>query len=118
MGKIFKAMRLDTGEWVICALDDVCCMYSKKNGEPLEVYQGKNNKSDLWVEIDKDTICQYTGINDSEGNRIFEGDEFDDGSYVKMYSGRWVVDCYCELCYLHDAGEDLTLTGHNIHDRG
>jgi len=102
MEKIFKAKRLDNGEWVI-ALDDVCCMYCKK-----------------------DTICQYTGINDSEGNRIFEGDELSAKGEIDSI----VVWRNSSFCIKHKnplsgsvkfSDIDLscyTLTGHNIHDKG
>ncbi len=108
MEKIFKAQRLDTGEWRVFYLtdlidgsDDFLCLY----------------------DIDKKTICQYTGINDSQGHRIFEGDELDFDPvewggphkfYIKYdkfnaeFTGSGTPQNWTQFC---------TLTGHNIHDK-
>ena len=106
MEKIFKAKRLDNGKWIIFELDDL----GSCNGRTVHYETG--------AILDLDTVCQYTGINDSEGNRIFEGDEFTNFTYAKMYKGSFVVDCGCDGFYLYDEAKNLTLTGHNIHDRG
>jgi hypothetical protein len=118
MEKIFKAKRLDNGEWVEFGLFNVALDLGK------HFKQFKNNTVDIFVDdspvcIDKNTICQYTGIN-SEGNRIFEGDEFTDCSLytiVRMHQGCWVADYGDDIYCLHEVAEDLELTGHNIHDK-
>ena len=108
MEKIFKAKHVDNGWWIEFFLHEV---------HPV-----------LLESINQDTICQYTGINDSEGNRIFEGDRLSDGlgafnSRVLFKSGAFFIE------YKHSAHhfscksfsdinlKGYTLTGHNIHDR-
>ena len=98
MEKLFKAKRLDNGEWRVFSISDALSMG----------FAG--------FLIDKDTICQYTGINAKNG-RIFEGDEFTDCTHAKMYKGSFVVDCGDDLFCLYDEAENLTLTGHNIYDK-
>lgn len=41
--------------------------------EPTTIF-GENGKTDRWVEIDPDTICQYTGLTDDDGEKIWECD--------------------------------------------
>ncbi len=114
MEKKFKAKRLDTGEWVEFNLDTYSC--HRKGCTP---YVDKHLAHQM--PINKNTICQYTGIDDKEGNRIFEGDELEhwiDG-FKYAFFARWDSE---DACYDGDCSawrwRDLKLTGHNIHDRG
>lgn len=69
---LFKAKRKDNGEWV----------------EGYYVYDNVKNKAFIctarllyewlqkvmWIEVDSNTICQFTGITDKNGVRIWESD--------------------------------------------
>ncbi len=110
MEKIFKAKRLDNGEWHEFLLEEI-------NPTMLE-------------NINADTICQYTGIEDKDGNRIFEGDEVKGYKYEanKPYIVRYFASKYnCGFVasdnkecnpHIHPWYEGLILTGHNTHDKG
>lgn len=77
---LFKAKRKDNGDWIQgTGITDflniepdskdkmwLWCDYAYPDG------LGKG-----WVEIDPETLCQYTGIDDCKGNKIFEGDIID-----------------------------------------
>jgi hypothetical protein len=104
MEKIFKAKRLDNGEWFEFSLFDGVSQIT-------------------WEIFDKNTICQYTGINDSEGNRAFFGDSVKDSASPQEFE---YIISYCDDEHCVKIGDDpafewclsdLTLTGHNIHDR-
>lgn len=120
MEKIFKAKRIDNGEWHEFSLDDI-------NGE-IHFSDDEHIWSGSFITLDKNTICQFTGIKDSEGQRIFEGDEVKGYKYdsSKPYVVRYHASKYScgfvasdnEECnpYINVWYEGLTLTGHNIHD--
>ena len=77
---LFKAKRIDNGEW-----EEGCyCKYGyvgKEKHYIIPIYA-----SDLYAfEIDPNTLCQYTGLTDCNGNKIWENDvvQIDAYSYIE-----------------------------------
>ena len=63
---LFRGKRVDNGEWV----------YWNQFGEYTKPFFGKYEAHSHVSELDVvcETVCQYTGLKDKNGNKIFEGD--------------------------------------------
>lgn len=69
---LFKAKRIDNGEWV---KGQYVYFENPKteSGEPVKHFIG-NGTTIFTDEIDLSTLCQYTGMTDKNGKRIWEND--------------------------------------------
>jgi len=106
---LFRAKRKDNGEWV-----EGYYIYCRKRHYILPVLNttiGYDEREDEWIEIDPDTICQYTGLNDNtKWEKLTEAEKesfLSDWNYkkgrknkVEDWNGRkiWENDI-CEMVY-------------------
>lgn len=69
---LFKAKRKDNGEWVEGQYVYITNPLTE-DGKPIKhlICDGTNIFNDL---IDPDTLCQYTGLTDKNGKKIWEND--------------------------------------------
>lgn len=86
---LFKAKRWSDGKWVFGDL------LQYQDRVSIHHYANGCRVSD---DVDPRTVCQYTGLNDKNGKKIFEGDvckldgieEFDNPFYTVIWAG---LDC-------------------------
>lgn len=109
---LFRAKRIDNGNWVEGMPFQE---WSDFWGDWLWIIQTKHpltNVPFLHLEIDRKTISQFTGLNDKNGKKIFEGDILSSGW---GYKGEVEFDSimYAKLECLFN--EDCEIIG-NIHD--
>ena len=88
---LFKAKRLDNGEWVEGDL------YHNVRG--FECCIGQQEKKGVFVyPVDPSTVCQFTGMRDCEGKEIWEGD------IVRDNYDLLCVDNFYEVVYIEKEG--------------
>lgn len=116
---LFKAKRIDNGDWV-----QGSCVYTfapSKGyvvGIMVESYFIVEENGNI-ISIDKNTICQCTGLKDKSGKLIWENDIVDRketySEIVKYKDGDWISD------YSHahnkEAGSDYCNLGFYVQER-
>ena len=78
---LYKAKRIDTGEWVVGSLiqtsyfRSIRSWISSEQEDKARLREISSNQA-VWraLEVRTDTICQYTGMTDKNGQKIWEND--------------------------------------------
>lgn len=71
---LFKAKRVDNGEWVEGSLLQTTAVSLKSFIVESSCYTFDKWDWNKCVQVDTDTVCQYTGLTDKNRNKIWEHD--------------------------------------------
>lgn len=104
---LFKGKRKDNGEWVegyYCKISETTYAFAEdyeKHPIPVHHYILQESMTDwglpnkFWqYEIDPETLCQYTGLKDKNGNRIWENDVVKDDNKLLLGAVIWFQNGY------------------------
>lgn len=126
---LFKAKRIDNREWVLGVLFDGenhCIIGQEIKFSPYQTNECKI----VGYEVDRNTICQSTGLRDKNCKLIWENDICDRKEpypeIVKYCNGDWTLDysyaihkesggCYCNLGFYTEERKCVEVIG-NIFD--
>lgn len=114
---LFKAKRIKNGEWV-----EGLIWKKKYNSNIIFIscFPDEDDNEEVYV-VDSATICQYTGLTDKNGNKIWENDALSDDDMFSVVrwdeeEARFVIDDYGTKGCLMEYGFDECMGEYGVVD--
>ena len=101
---LFRAKQIDDGEWVegyyaMMGKGNLIRHYIVQNCALTGLFEDpEDNMYFNDVEIDPETLCQYTGLKDKDGNRIWENDIVKHEISDTIGTVKWYQEDYVGWC--------------------
>ena len=114
---LFRGKRTDNGEWVYGYYTKARYYLNEKEMHVIFAPDGEafpRCEFSDYEEVDPETVCQFTGITDKNGRKIFEGDIVEGNSEYFTYThpyGKIVYDGGQYLISFDDVLEDIECLG-------
>lgn len=104
---LFKAKRKDNSEWVEGYYQK---RFDLDGSEQHFIFWSKSYTVWEYVEIDSDTLCQYTGLTDKNGKKIWENDILKahlDEIYPEDITYTKIIWSECRFCTKENYSSDV-----------
>lgn len=88
---LFKAKRVDNGEWV----KGKSLIQGVIEGREFAQIEHSDFDNYRQYEVEHETVCQFTGLLDKNGNKIFEGDKLSDKVFVYVVEWNKQNTAFC-----------------------
>ena len=114
---LFRGKRTDNGEWVYGYYTKARYYLNDKEMHVIFAPDGEafpRCEFSDYEEVDPETVCQFTGLYDKDGRKIFEGDIVEGNSEYFTYThpyGKVVYDGGQYLISFDDVLEDIECLG-------
>ena len=98
---LFRAKRIDNSEWVEGYFVIGKWYLDEKERYailPIDLCFYPHCEINEWIEIDPKTLCQYTGLKDKDGNRIWENDIVKHEISDTIGTVKWYEEDYVGWC--------------------
>ena len=97
---LYKAKQIDTGIWFEGDLIHDIDNFAEHR---TCIYQALGKGHWQTVPVDDSTVCEYTGLTDKNGRKIFENDLIGcDMNRVEFFSGEWSINGDRPLFFFRD----------------